>query len=107
MEEAGRASRAHWLLRAGAPLCVPGVASVVIVPVVRRPLALVLIVLVPLLGILGVGGRETKNTRLSIIQTHIGILPWSRSCQGSDMGPSKNQGNLEEQVTDLLPNVWS
>lgn len=52
MEEAGRASRAHWLLRAGAPLCVPGVASVVIVPVVRRPLALVLIVLVPLLGIL-------------------------------------------------------
>ena len=47
------ASRTHWLLCACAPLCVPGVAPVVVVPIVRRPLALVLIVLVPLLGILG------------------------------------------------------
>lgn len=46
------ASRAHWLLCACAPLCVPGVAPIVVVPVVWRPLALVLIVLVPLLGIL-------------------------------------------------------
>lgn len=33
-------------------MCVPRVAPVVVVPVVWRPLALVLIVLVPLLGIL-------------------------------------------------------
>lgn len=46
------ASGAHWLLSARAPLCVPGVAPVVVVPVVWWPLALVLIVLVPLLGIL-------------------------------------------------------
>lgn len=46
------ASRAHWLLCACASLCVPGVAPVVVVPVVWWPLALVLIVLVPLLGIL-------------------------------------------------------
>lgn len=52
VEEAAGASGAHWLLSARAPLRVPGVAPVVIVPVVWRPLALVLIVLVPLLGIL-------------------------------------------------------
>lgn len=46
------ASGIHWLLSACAPLCVPGVAPVVVVPVVWRPLALVLIVLVPLLSIL-------------------------------------------------------
>lgn len=46
------ASGSHWLLCACATLCVPGVAPIVVVPVVWRPLALVLIVLVPLLGIL-------------------------------------------------------
>lgn len=52
VEEAGGGLRGTWLLSACAPLCVPGVAPVVVVPVVWRPLALVLIVLVPLLGIL-------------------------------------------------------
>lgn len=42
----------HLLLCACAPLCAARVSSIVIVPVVRRPLALVLIVLAPLLGIL-------------------------------------------------------
>lgn len=42
----------HWLLCACATLCAAGVAPVVVVPIVWRPLALVLIVLVPLLGIL-------------------------------------------------------
>ena len=60
MEEAGRGLQDTWLLCACAPLCVPGVAPVVIVPVVWRPLALVLIVLVPLLGVLG---REKPRTR--------------------------------------------
>lgn len=53
VQEAGGASGVHWLLSACAPLCVPGVAPVVVVPVVWRPLALVLIVLVPLLSVLG------------------------------------------------------
>lgn len=53
VEEAGGGLRGTWLLSARAPLCAPGVAPVVVVPVVWRPLALVLIVLVPLLGILG------------------------------------------------------
>ena len=52
MEEAGRGLRVTLLLSARAPLCVPGVAPVVVVPVVGWPLALVLIVLVPLLGTL-------------------------------------------------------
>lgn len=42
----------HPLLCAGAPLCAARVASIVVVPVVWRPLALVLVVLAPLLGIL-------------------------------------------------------
>lgn len=52
VEEAVGASGVHWLLSACAALCVPGVAPVVVVSVVWRPLALVLIVLVPLLSIL-------------------------------------------------------
>lgn len=52
MEEAGRGPQDTLLLCACAPLCVPRVAPIVVVPVVWRPLALVLIVLVPLLGIL-------------------------------------------------------
>ena len=48
VEEAGRGLRVTLLLSARAPLCVPGVAPVVVVPVVGWPLALVLIVLVPL-----------------------------------------------------------
>lgn len=74
------ASRAHWLLCACAPLCVPGVAPIVVVPVVWRPLALVLIVLVPLLGILG---REKPRAP--------GCLS-SKSTFGSSPDPTLAQG---------------
>lgn len=63
----------HLLLCACAPLCAARVSSIVIVPVVRRPLALVLIVLAPLLGILG---REQEyqvishHSRLSLRSSH-------------------------------------
>lgn len=65
VEEVAGASRAHWLLSARAPLRVPGVAPVVIVPVVWRPLALVLIVLVPLLGILGRNQKHQVDLHLN------------------------------------------
>lgn len=69
MEEAGRGLQDTWLLCACAPLCVPGVAPVVIVPVVWRPLALVLIVLVPLLGVLLI---------LVIAGLRVGLCRWGR-----------------------------
>lgn len=64
----------HLLLCACAPLCAARVSSIVIVPVVRRPLALILIVLAPLLGILG---REQEYQVISPpLQTVPSLLSW-------------------------------
>lgn len=76
------ASRVHWLLSACAPLCVPGVAPVVVVPVVWRPLALVLIVLVPLLSILG---RKQKYRVGPHLDLHF-VPPLTPLSPGGEMG---------------------
>lgn len=113
VEEAGGGLRGTWLLSACAPLCVPGVAPVVVVPVVWRPLALVLIVLVPLLGILG---RNQDHQVVLHPDPHLAppltpLLP--RVARGAvitaetQVPRQRNQDTSGGQVTDLIPHGWA
>lgn len=97
VEEAGGGLQGTWLLSACAPLCVPGVAPVVVVPVVWRPLALVLIVLVPLLGILG---RNQEHQSCSSSRPTFGSSPHSIDTW---VPRKRNQGTLGGRVTVLMP----
>lgn len=79
----------HPLLCACAPLCAARIASIVVVPIVWRPLALVLIVLAPLLGILR-GEQEYW-----VISLH------SRLCLLSFCGPPSTHGPFDRDHSAL------